>query len=63
MQWIQFLLPLASAPNAEYGGIKRLAGAEACISFICTNIRTATERDFILLVLLKPKAPGKGIFL
>lgn len=28
MQWIQFL-PLASAPEAEHGGIKKLAGAEA----------------------------------
>lgn len=28
MQWILFLL-LASAPEAEHGGIKKLAGAEA----------------------------------
>lgn len=49
MQWIQFL-HLASAPEAEHGGIKRLAGAEAWRGL------------FIFYLLLRPNRDGEGLY-
>lgn len=49
MQWIQFS-PLASAPEAEHGGIKRLAGAEAWCGLS------------VFYLLLRPNNNGKGLY-
>lgn len=68
MQWIQFL-PLASAPEAEHGGIKRLAGAEAWRGLFIFYLLLRPNRDgeglyaLFFFFFLKTKEPGKGIFL
>lgn len=66
MQWIR-VLPLASAPEAEHGGIKKLAGAEAwrglSIFYLLLRPDGDRERRCMLSVLLKTKQASKGIFL